>query len=1049
MERGHNPVKRGISWTGHGTTTHGTMISCEENTDRSGTDSWEKEKHSWVKAKPLLTSSTGRPVRKTNLGRSASLSEKELKEARTRSQIIAAQLTVPSNPNSRGVQLFNRRRERVNAFTFVSVAGGGEGSHQESHNEPDSPSPSALTWNRECSTDSQFKDLKHKRSETQLRWPTVVTHSKGHKMEEAGEVVCEVGDSVQERHFLPVNDKDEEIPEHGEAGKDVTSGGDNSPAVPNPNQEREQEVQLNGAYESPLEALKAIPNGSHSTETNSKADDSASKQSSITNRTALPFFSPVTVNSTGASSLSPDIPLAPSYSTPPLPAQYEPPATAYSGQEPPTFVKPGFAVSSRQVFSPPPPAPSYPTPPLPGYTSLPPSIPSDPPPPSAMSPPPSPAYYTPLTTPSSTYVHQILADRRSVTPNRTGVLDEGRGRRSNRKPMFTFQEKPKLSPNPELLSLVQGADEKKRGRGQAETPQEEEQLALGAEASNFLVKDESGVEEALVPEWASTLKSSRTRARVEHKPEQALTNASGKGAELFAKRQTRMEKYVHENAEGLRSPSPTTSLPPSWVYPSNMPGRVKAMISASNITAEISKTLHSQHATQKKNVPAKAPVPAPVLENPTLENGCSRVEMELSRHQPYQLNSSLFILNPTRDPISTLPKAAPPPKPVVMGSSYSKQTSLAATPIPTQYDSNAYRSAHCFSPPMMPLESVSRGGTTPVSGLAPERVTSSRSIIQAPKPTFSTKKAGITPQAKEDSPVAPQCNSPSSPTPWTPNMSRRLSSTDRSPGAVWSPSSQRSSLVTSPPPRTMHNPINSVPSSPSPRSIHNSMTCSPNSGPIHNPVTSSITPQSAQSPISPPPTPRPFHNPVTSTPTPQSISSSPTPKPFKSSVSIISLSRPTNNRTATTPISPPWETRCQSPIPLQDTKANHRLLAKNIINAAKRKNSLSPGALSGHSLLMSPVSSTILPFETKPPSPFRSRSLGAQSPTFTSPPATPTQMVRSPLRLYTTRSLTDSDASLESEDSGMRSPGVRSHNTCPRGWSGSLRLKRGGMSEDL
>lgn len=676
------------------------------------------------------------------------MSEKDLKEARTQSQIIAAQLTVPSNPNSRGVQLFNRRRERVNAFTLVSVAGGGEGNHQESRNEPDSPSTSTLTWNRECPTDSQFIGLKHGKSETQLRWPTVKTHSKGFKMEEAGEVTCDVGDA-QERHFLPVNDKDEEILEHGEAGKDITSGGDNSPAVPNSNQVGEREVRLNGAYESPLKAPQAILNGSHSTETNSNAEDSASKQSPITNRMARPFFSPDVANSPGVSSLTPDSlgrREALSYSSSSPPAQHDPPATTYSGQEPPTFVKPAFAVSSRQVFSPPPPAPLYPTPPLPGYMSLPPSIPSDPPLPSAMSPPPSPAYYTTLTTPSSTYVPQLLADRTSVTPIRSGILDEGRSRRSNRKPMFTFQEKPKLAPNPELLSLVQGVDDKKRGRGQAETHQEEEQLALGAEASNFLVKDESGVEEALVPEWASTLKSSRTQARVEHKLEQTLTNASGRGAELFAKRQSRMEKYVHENPEGLRSPSPTTSLPPSWVYPSNMPGRVKAMINASNVTTEISKTLQVQHDTQKKNLLAKAPVPPPVLENPALENGCSRVEMELSRHRPYQLNSSLFILNPTKDPVSTLPKAAPPPKPVVMGSSYSKHTSLPSTPIPTQCDSHAYRLAHCFSPPTVFMESVCRGLTSPVSGLAPDRVSSPRSVIQAPKPTFSTKKAGITPQ---------------------------------------------------------------------------------------------------------------------------------------------------------------------------------------------------------------------------------------------------------------------------------------------------------------
>lgn len=677
------------------------------------------------------------------------MSEKDLKEARTQSQIIAAQLTVPSNPNSRGVQLFNRRRERVNAFTFVSVAGEGEGNHQESHNEPDSSSPRALTWNRDCQTESQFKDLKH-RSETHLQWPTTVKHSKGYKKEGAGEMAHEMTDMVQERHFLPVNDKDEDIPEHGEVGKDITPGGDNCHVVPKPNPERvELNMQLNGAYESPhLEAPQVIPNGSHSKEIISKADDSALKQSPITNRTARPFFSPDATNSTGTSSVCPNIPIAQSFSSPPPPAQHEPLDTAYSVQEPPTFLEPTFAVSSRQVFSPPPPAPSYPTPPLPGFIGLPPSFRSDPPPPSAMSPPQSPAYYTPLMTPSpnSAYVPQLLPDRRSVTPNRTGILDEGRSRRPNRKPMFTFPEKPKVAPNPELLSLVQGVDDKKRGRGQAETHQEEEHLALGAEASNFLVKDESGVEEALVPEWASTLKSSRTRARVEHRPEQALNNASGRGAELFAKRQTRMEKYVHENSERLRSPSPTMSLPPSWVYPSNMPGRVKAIINASNITTEISKTLQAQHATQKKNLPAKTPVPPPVVENPTLENGCSRVEMELSRHRPYQLNSSLFILNPTKDPVSTLPKAAPPPKPVVMGSSYSKHTSLPSTPVPTKYDLHAYRSVHCFSPPMMPLESVCRGVTSPESVLTPERVTSPRSIMQAPKPTFSTKRAGIAPQ---------------------------------------------------------------------------------------------------------------------------------------------------------------------------------------------------------------------------------------------------------------------------------------------------------------
>lgn len=197
----------------------------------------------------------------------------------------------------------------------------------------------------------------------------------------------------------------------------------------------------------------------------------------------------------------------------------------------------------------------------------------------------------------------------------------------------------------------------------------------------------------------------------------------------------------------------------------------------------------------------------------------------------------------------------------------------------------------------------------------------------------------------------------------------------------------------------------------------------------------------------------------------------------------VSTTRPSQTLSATSPVSPPWGSRSQSPAfsqtslsfsatkPLYtssvsvpkdsrcmspivnslDSKANHRLLAKNIINAAKRKNSPSPGALSGHSLPISPLGNSHQSYDChKPPiSPFQSRSLGAQSPTFTSPPATPTQRICSPVRLYNTRSLTDSDASIESEDSGLRSPGFHSYNTCPRGWGGSLRVKRSTVSTDL
>lgn len=205
-----------------------------------------------------------------------------------------------------------------------------------------------------------------------------------------------------------------------------------------------------------------------------------------------------------------------------------------------------------------------------------------------------------------------------------------------------------------------------------------------------------------------------------------------------------------------------------------------------------------------------------------------------------------------------------------------------------------------------------------------------------------------------------------------------------------------------------------------------------------------------------------------------------------STVISFSTSRPNQILSTTSPASPPWSSRsispaisasslslhstkplykssapspvpmsrdnsCMSPTPNNlDSKANHRLLAKNIINAAKRKNSPSPGALSGHNLPISPLGKSHHDFDChKPPvSLIQSRASGAQSPTFTSPPPTPTQGICSPVRLYNTRSLTDSDASIESEDSGLRSPGPHPYNTSPRGW-GSLRVKRSTVSTDL
>ncbi|XP_065814693.1 synaptopodin [Labrus bergylta] len=1142
MEKGHVPIRRGVSWSPGGLRK---PLQAAQNMHVPGTEfnaSWEKTGFN-----------SEQMSRKTNLTRSASLSEKELKEARVRSHIIAAQLTIPSNSSSRGVQLFNRRKHRVNAFTLESCGGGSEEDRAE--NVKTDSSSNHLTW-AERSSEEKDRDLNFKNSATNLAPPGTV-HSVSDLMEDPGKDFLKEEDMeerlIQERHFLPVKEEQEEEDEARDkinepvdkVKEEIPHGGNNTdPVLMKP-------VEINWGQSGPVPPGK-LPNGCHSNSGPDRASVPTSKQTStIINRTARPFFSPPTVQSPGTVNPIMDIPPPPSYATPPLPSQ-------------------------PVAFSPLPPPPSYPTPPLPSFTNQPMSpvmSPSSPPPAQFSSVshyPPMPHYGPPTAPKPSTFVPQPAGERKQMIPIKTGILEEGASRRANRKSMFTFKEKPIVAPNPELLSLVQGTDERKKHglRSVPEPASEEELLALGAEASNFLAKEEDRAEETRAPEWASCLKSSRTRPRLEHRPEHTLTNVSGKGAELFAKRQSRMEKYVVENqiSGQIRSPSPTMSLPPSWVYQSNMPGRVKAIAKNSDMSAQLSQNLKAQQAVKQKPR-QKAPAPEPVPEPPPLENGCSKIEMDLSRHRPYQLNSSLFIFNPTKDPLSTLPRGAPQSKNLTSTQSFSRQTSLPHNP-PSHFRTQ------CLSPqlPLSPtggLEYPSKTASgqprisSPMSAFSPERMSSPRSGVQAPRPTFSAKKAGIAAQMPHDSPAKTPAQTPT-PT-CTPSLTRRFSSHE-SPAPTTCPASLQTSQpsttissrsVTSPffSPRgsrcqspiasqnTQLSAVNSPQTSTvtSPRSPPWSSRCqspmlSQNNQSSHNSTNPGFRPTQTSkttSPVSPPwgsrcqspmvnqhaqsstvtsiPTSRPSQfstatsprsppwgsrcqspmvnqNTQSSTtgnrPSQTSTTSSPWGSRCQSPmVGNTTTSRPPQTSFATSPVSPPWGSRSQSPALSQtslsfsatkpqytssvstskdsrcmspivnnlDSKANHRLLAKNIINAAKRKNSPSPGALSGQSLPISPLGNSHHGYDChKPPiSPFQSRSLGAQSPAFTSPPATPTQRICSPVRLYNTRSLTDSDASVESEDSGLRSPGFHSYNTCPRGWGGSLRMKRNTVSTDL
>lgn len=677
-----------------------------------------------------------------DLTRSASLSEKELKEARIRSQIIAAQLTIPSNSSSRGVQLFNRRKKRVEAFTLQSCGEGSEGDRTE--DVKTNLSSVKLAW-AQRSSEGKDTGLNLKNSTTKHHLPQRGRVPLGGHNTEDPSKEYEKGKNMEkhamrETHFLPVKEEQEEedkpgnkIQEELEVKDEITLGSNNA----------DEEVATNRNHLGSVLPGKLL-NGCRGTMESERASHSTSKQTStIINRTARPFLSPLTVQSPEAL----EIPPPPSYATPPLPAFTTPQPVACSPPPPPpTNPLPTDANQpSETYYSNPPPVSPVTSP----STTLPSELPA-----SFLSQYPAmPNYGLPTAAKPSTFVPQPVAEKKPIATIKTGILVEGAARRANKKSMFTFKEKPVASPNPELLALVQGVDERKK-HGHKSVPEpasEEELLALGAEASNFLTKEEDKVEDASAPEWASCLKSSRTRPRAEHRPEQTLINVSGKGAELFTKRQSRMEKYIVEKESGqIRAPSPTASLPPSWVYPSNMPGRVKAMVKSSDMNVQISQNLEAQQAV--KQIPRqKVKAPEPIPEPTPLEYESSKIERDLSGHRPYQLDSSLFILNPVKDPLSTLPRGAPKSKNLTSYPAFSRQASLPR-------NASSHLITQCASP-QLPFKLI-RGEaeqisdpasgppriSSPMSAFPPEQMSSPRSRVQAPRPTFSAKKAGIAPQ---------------------------------------------------------------------------------------------------------------------------------------------------------------------------------------------------------------------------------------------------------------------------------------------------------------
>ncbi|XP_056148217.1 synaptopodin 2-like protein [Lampris incognitus] len=228
------------------------------------------------------------------------------------------------------------------------------------------------------------------------------------------------------------------------------------------------------------------------------------------------------------------------------------------------------------------------------------------------------------------------------TASRTGILVEARRRSGKSRPMFNVPDVKKNSPNPELLTMVQNLDDRPVRHRYGYPPSESYNGA--AEDTS----DEAG-RGRMPPPVAP-------KPRVIHETPQ-IPQAEGKGAQLFARRQSRMGMYVVDTPPETpyqqevssypsaqhRDLSPNPSLPSQWKYSPNI--RAPPPIGYNPLLAP-SVPVGPQRglgladgrgrggmATQKEGIKA----------------------LDFMRRQPYQLNSAMFSYGGNTANMSAIP----------------------------------------------------------------------------------------------------------------------------------------------------------------------------------------------------------------------------------------------------------------------------------------------------------------------------------------------------------------------------------------------------------
>ncbi|XP_059373612.1 synaptopodin 2-like protein [Carassius carassius] len=216
-------------------------------------------------------------------------------------------------------------------------------------------------------------------------------------------------------------------------------------------------------------------------------------------------------------------------------------------------------------------------------------------------------------------------EKSSATHSRTGILQEAR-RRSTHKPMFKIPDSKKNSPNPELLSMVQNFDERPR-HGYSEP----ENITHNIDDNRTRVPPPVAPKPRIIPEMSQ------------------IPQAEGKGAELFARRQSRMDSLVvnspylqpaplqpqqSQSVIDLIEPQKTLPNPSQWKYSPNVrappPIGYNPLLSPS---CPIGVQRGGVKVSERSSTGSKSCYGVP-------KEGIKA--LDFMRRQPYQLNPAMF-----------------------------------------------------------------------------------------------------------------------------------------------------------------------------------------------------------------------------------------------------------------------------------------------------------------------------------------------------------------------------------------------------------------------